>query len=773
MGILFLLWDIIIRLLIGILPLMMIKEYNKKRLDVFMGVIIYEGCVYFILHSCFLRYANFIHTAKRVFNLDFSYNELLYFPQSIIISFVLSLVLGFVLRYVLFRDFLLWKREYYLWVLFGGILLFSCIMTSVSFNAINNLIITEVCSNNENEYIEECDSYCDYIEIQNRGLFPLEGERVYITDDRADITKLEVQDVCLQPGEYMVVGLMDDTKLSISKDGEYVYLMSEFGHEIDSVYSVEQKETVAYSRMEEKDIWELRSCTPGRSNVKSVSIIEIEAPIPSHRSGFYEEGFSLKLTASSDVEIFYTLDGSIPTKESAHYNGPIEVYDKSCEANVWRNIQNVVPDWNNYVPDTTPVDKAFIVRAIAYDYEGNQSKVITESYFIGLDSYRNEKVISLVADPEDLFGDNGIYVSGKEYDEWYLNGSVGEEIIPNFRKNERDSEILANFQLFDGECVFSQDVGIRIQGGSSKTAAIKRFSIISRKEFGGSKWFEEEIFDETRTHAIVLREGFINAVSPYLVEGRDLTLQRSIPVHVFLNGEFWYSTYMQEKICGSYLEELYDLPEDSVAIVKNGISEDEAVQKEYIELCEFVKCNDMSLKENYEAVCEKIDIQSFIDYICVNTYLCNLDWDDGKNYLLWKCKNTLNNPYADGKFRWILYDMDAIELLENVQGIEDISTVNAFTEKGVYVSTTVNDTVLFHNLKDNSEFREQFVASYLEIVETCFSEVNVSVILSEWGTDLSWKDNFFIKRKEYALEHLKEEFNLNENYEKTLLEKEE
>lgn len=773
MGYIFLVCDIVIRVMIGIMPLRMIKGYNGKRYPIIIGTILYQGVVYAGLHVVILHYVNPIYTMKRVLGLGFSYAEILYFPKSFILSFVLSITLGFILRSILLGRVLVMVREYYPWCVCSSTLLFSGILFFVSGEGVNNLIITEICSNNENEYIAEYDSYCDYIEIQNRGMLPLNGERIYLTDDKEDKTKLEISNIQLQPGEYLVVGLIDEEKLAISKSGEYVYLMSELGQQVDSLYSVEQEETVAYSWMEEKGIWELRSCTPGRNNEESISTFEIESPIPSHRSGFYDSGFELELTVPAGGDVYYTLDGSIPTRDSIYYDKPIAVYDKSNEANVWRSIQNVVMNWKKYVPDTTPVDKVFIVRAIAFDNKGNQSEVITESYFIGLEKYKNKKVISLVAEPEALFGDAGIYVSGKEYDDWYLNGSEGEEAVPNFLKNQRDSEILASFQLFDGDHVSCQNVGIRIQGGSHRKSAIKRFSVIARKEFGGAKWFEEELFENRRTHAVVLREGFFNAVSPYLVKGRNLTLQQAIPVDVFLNGEFWYTTYMQEKICGSYLEELYGLKEDSAVIVKNGISEDATIQEEYEELCEFVENQDMSIKENYEKVCEKIDIQSFIDYVCINTYLCNLDWDDKKNYVLWKCSEIADNPYADGRFRWILYDMDEVELLIDSHREDDIPRINAFSEKGECVSTAVNDTVLFHNLKENSEFRKQFVDSYIEIIGTCFSEENVSDVLSEWGEDISWQDNFFIKRKEYALKHLKEEFNLDENYESILLKKDE
>ena len=41
------------------------------------------------------------------------------------------------------------------------------------------------------------------------------------------------------------------------------------------------------------------------------------------------------------------------------------------------------------------------------------SEAVTATYFVGENPYRDKLVVSLVADPEDLFGENGIYVTGK------------------------------------------------------------------------------------------------------------------------------------------------------------------------------------------------------------------------------------------------------------------------------------------------------------------------------------------------------------------------
>ena len=52
----------------------------------------------------------------------------------------------------------------------------------------------------------------------------------------------------------------------------------------------------------------------------------------SKNSGFYDEEFYLNIYAPSD-EIYYTLDGSEPTKESNRYKAPLLIYDASQNEN--------------------------------------------------------------------------------------------------------------------------------------------------------------------------------------------------------------------------------------------------------------------------------------------------------------------------------------------------------------------------------------------------------------------------------------------------------
>ena len=479
------------------------------------------------------------------------------------------------------------------------------------------------------------------------------------------------------------------------------------------------------------------------------------------------------------------MDGSIPDQNSLEYKEPIRIYDRSKEDNKWNSIQNVITDWEKYQPDKTPVDKAFIVRAAAVNENGVISETVTQSYFVNLQQYNDEVVISLVADPDELFGDNGIYVTGKEYDEWYLERGTGDAPVANFRKTGEEAEIAASFEvyfereklekecfdIFTAENSFGQNVGIRIQGAGSRREAKKRFSVFARKEYSGSKWFDSTFLEDRRIHSIALRDGFANSMVPYLVKDRDTVSQEAFPAVVFLNGEYWYHTYVQEKFSESFFEEKYGIEKDNVLMIKNSLSDTWEDYELYSQVYSFSQENDLSDQENFEFFCNMIDLQSYIDFSCINAYLANVDYDINKNYIMWRSRQIYDDEYQDGRWRWLIFDMDdvAYQEIDSVTQENNWVKVNSFSKCGGGVSFALNESALFKALCRNESFCEQFVITFMDLVNENFSVKSVEKVLEQWGEVITWNDSFFLKRADYIVPYLAEEFQLTGSLEEVEL----
>ena len=131
----------------------------------------------------------------------------------------------------------------------------------------------------------------------------------------------------------------------------------------------------------------------------------------------------------------------------------------------------MVEDWKNYSPTDELVDKAVVVRSVSMDRGYNISEIATATYFVGESQYMDMDVLSVVADPDDLFGDKGIYVTGEAYDEWYLSGMLETEDspVPNFEMRGRKWEIEGNIEFFEkGDMALNQACGFRIQGAVTR-----------------------------------------------------------------------------------------------------------------------------------------------------------------------------------------------------------------------------------------------------------------------------------------------------------------
>ena len=490
------------------------------------------------------------------------------------------------------------------------------------------------------------------------------------------------------------------------------------------------------------------------------------APVLSAESGFYAEAFELEISAPEGAAVYYTLDGSLPTVDSRLYTEPVEISYGSGRESETTYVRNMQLDWMNGEGETHS-NTAAIIRAVAVYEGGISSEAVTATYFVGQEANREHLVVSLVADPQDLFGENGIYVTGKEYDEWYLGDREGEAPVPNFLRHGEDWERPAVMELFHDESILQQPVGIRIQGASAREGANKRFSVYARKKYSGSGWFDVPVFGfaARRTHSFVLRSGFMNGYIQYLVQDRDIASAQSREVLVYLNGALWYITIAQEKYSEKYFQEKYGVDEDNVITAKGGAvdSGEAGDQAMYDSIYDFLDTHDMSAADAYEQLDRIMDIQSYIDFSCVNVYFANLDYSEYKNSFCWRARKTGYGEYEDGRWRWGLYDMD----LENLDYGVRMEEINTFTMDTHYAGSAFNTRPMYVALKQNPLFCRQFVISFMDMVNTDFTVQRAAEAMEDWGVtpewwgmQPDWVENFFPARTEAVTGYLAEEFGL-------------
>lgn len=613
----------------------------------------------------------------------------------------------------------------------------------------------------------------DYIELYNASEEEISLDGWYLSDDSQDLMKCVLHDVWIGANGFVLIYANgegdsgDSLNFKLDPTGEKIFLSDSQGKLIDSIFVPRQEFGTVYARKTDGgQEWCVKEATVDFSN-NEAEILPVKClknPEFSVGSGFYKDSFELELNAEKNQTIYYTLDGSKPDDTSLVYEKPILIENISDQPNVCNAVQNVVLDWKNHVPNDSKVDKAVVVRAIAMDNRGNISDVVTNTYFVNEEQYADRNVISLVADYEDLFGENGIFVTGSVYDEAYLAGTLDESIEANFLKGGRRWEIQGNMQLLKKgkECV-NQKVGIRTQGASTRLNPKKRMSIYSREEYSENQYFKGLEFLDRPIHSIVLNSSFSNAIFPELVAERNISVQNALETTVFLNGEYWYDCYTMEKYNKYFLEETYSVSRENVILLKNGeISEGPANSLEiYGELLGYISSTDLSLEENYAYLEQMMDMQSYIDYIAANVYLCNMDMSETKNYVLWRTIEDDGSAMGDGRWRWMLYDIDCLEWVDkSFYNAPERAAINSFAQRMQFTGVAVNEHMLFSAAKNNETFRKQFVLSFLDMANVNFNSDNVERIFGQWGYDFSKVEEFFRNRFDYIVPYMAEEFEL-------------
>ena len=482
-------------------------------------------------------------------------------------------------------------------------------------------------------------------------------------------------------------------------------------------------------------------------------------PVASHPGGYYKDAFRLELTVPASGKIYYTLDGSVPTRDSALYQDGILLEDRSSQPNVYAAVQNVVADWMTYSPDPTPVPKGTVVRALFVNDWGLESELFTQTYFVGIPEPERGYTLSLIFEEEDLFGDDGIYVTGKTYDDWYLSGSSALPApVPNFQQR-LETTAVAQILNDQGEVV-NQPVSLRLQGSSARGLVKKRFILEASADLTGTNLFPAAIFPDTATHSLMTKEFPADALIADLVSDRFVASQKSAPVHLYLNGEFWHSCYFLERYDNQYFRQYYDV--DDVMLVKNGEVDEDVVtdRNAYWDLLDWVDRTDFSQDDNWQQLQQEVDIQSYIDFISINYYICNFDFNDYKNHVMWRSVSVEKSPYADQRWRWCIYDIDPIQFALARYDVENAAEVNIFSWDLPHSDVNVNETIFFRALRKNPEFNRQFVLSFMDIVNNNFAPARVEAVLEKNGLTMDWMDGFFLKRPDYAAMHLQEEFGL-------------
>ena len=446
----------------------------------------------------------------------------------------------------------------------------------------------------------------------------------------------------------------------------------------------------------------------------------------SHSGGFYEHSFELSLGCPSlQHHVRYTTNGDCPTASSFLYESPLRLDERLYSTSDIFSIP-VSPVFPNQVyPDS--VRHAIVIRAAVFDEnEECVSKVVTNTYLIrdlGCNAH-GLAVVSVCADSLSLFdNDTGILVPGARFNPDYPDWTG------NYFERGREWERLANVEFYEPyNTGINQQCGLRTHGNRARKAAAKGLKIYAREEYG-KKRFKHRFFETTSISSfkrLILKPfstlwpcvGVQDYVADRMALQLGLDAPHSRPVVLYLNGEYWGIYFLQEKLDDHYLEDHYDIEPEECNIISNWGKEIEAGDpNSFEEMMAWLEYADLSDDQNYQRLCGLIDVDNFIDYQILETFIANTDWPANNNRC-WQQK--------DGLWRWAFFDGDAA-LMDTTYDV----FANATYLKDDHWHTGSKSTLLFRRLLENNSFKHNFKNRVNELCDSDLRYENTRLFLDE------------------------------------------
>ncbi len=526
----------------------------------------------------------------------------------------------------------------------------------------------------------------------------------------------------------------------------------------------------------------LAGCTDNGSNgneAAETTVVQAEytaAPARSltdvtfnYGSGFYAEDITLEMNCATDgVKIYYTVDGSVPDDTDNLYTGAITLTNKTNSPNTISK-QTGISAGSDYVPKGK-VMKANVIRAVAYLPDGTKGEIRNGTFWVGIDrnaEYGSVPVISLMTEVDNLYDyETGIYTLGKTYDDWKAEQEGPYEAWQakaNYSNKGREWERPVNMEYIEADGgTFMQDLGFRIMGAASRNDTQKSLRLVARADYSlkaveypliPSAQRSDGIGAVTKYKTFVLRNGgndanFAKIRDPYiqkLAENGRFETMASMPCVVYLNGEYWGMYTMAEDYSDNYIENNYGIDNHNVVTVKQGEIEegnDEDIAL-YNDTFDFITSNDMTDEANYAKACEMIDMGSLVDYLALNLYIYNEDGIfEGHNWQMWRVREKgEDSPYADGKWRMMVYDNDYSSGIYNdgnnytvdniakaLQKAAEAEPITVDEETGEEVR---NVAAMIHALYQNPNFKEDLVIAMCNMRNVYFEKERAMALMKE------------------------------------------
>ena len=470
-----------------------------------------------------------------------------------------------------------------------------------------------------------------------------------------------------------------------------------------------------------------------------MTIASMAQPKFSQPHGLYDKSsISVTITPTdASAAVYYTTDGSTPTTASTRYTTPlslnkttllraIEVAGGKSSAittasyilvssvlNQPNNPEGYPAEWGKYtqISGTAKADYEM-------DPEMTNDATLRPKIIEGL---KQIPILSVVTDKDNLFSHENNEETGGIY--IFTGPPVGDN-TGNGWTRQCSAELFGGAQNHD----FTVDCGLKLHGGHGRLAEKnpKHSFRLQFKEQYGAKSLKYPVFGDSEPQKfdqLVLRCHFGNSWQHWGEGNRQKAqytrdvwarrMQRKISqigvnalyVHLFLNGMYWGLYNIAERVDDTFGKEHFGGKKSDYDVIKieeeggNHVEAGEGTLDAWNEMVETVYAvagmsSDLSPEAAYEKLDTLLDKDVFIDYMLINQYAGNTDWDHHNWYAIRRNNN------KEG-FKFLCWDSEII--FEN-------PNENVVTKLNGYPTT------IFNMLLSNEDFARRYARRAKELL---------------------------------------------------------
>jgi hypothetical protein len=524
-------------------------------------------------------------------------------------------------------------------------------------------VLNEFVANNNNGLLDGDGLASDWIEIHNPNLLPLDLSGYFLTEDIANLVRWPFPVGTILPGDnYLVVfassqAVIDyldaggnlHTNFALRADGEYLALVAPDGSTIHTEFAPAYPSQVEDVSFGPEGF--LLSPTPGAPNNGEGVLGFVADTTFSIDRGFYTSPIAVAITsATPGAAIYYTTDGSEPSATNGTlYSVPLNITTTT--------VLRAVATKENFAPTNVDTQTYLFLEDVIQqsntqpgyptvwagkraDYEMDPNIVNDPAYSADMiEALKNFPTLSIAIDRDQMFAAGGLYQNPQSQGDAWERPVSAELIIPD-----------------GSEPGFQVNAGMRIQGGSSRNPDIPKHSLSLRfrRQYGpgklryplfadapfGNSAVEEFDFLQLRSgfnfawchrhyyqakHAQYNRDQFVNDL--YLAMGQLATHGRW--VHLYINGLYWGMYHVHERPDGDFMASYFGGEKEDYDALSAGNprSGDKVAWNAMFAIAN----GNIANPARYANIQHYLDVNSLIDYMLVNFFVGNTDWD-GHNW---------------------------------------------------------------------------------------------------------------------------------------------